>query len=224
MIRSGLVSQHLGGGFEKGYPHERNNHPRNRLERPVVFKDDRTILTPSAYSDPMKAQAITPSPVFYNDLFGKKVTPDERLYILRQAQGGKDKIQKAFISKPNLEAKPVKAIEGAPIQPEVDGIDGQEMLEEEEMAVDVVDPPPRQESIAEQSRATNEWINEGSIRGAFRDAAAGTLGFIAGDVSGAFAAIEGARYVDQYWNGGAVAETIRSNGDGPRHREIAPAA
>ena len=224
MIRSGLVNQQRGGGFENGYPHERNNHPRNRLGRPAVFTEDPTILTPSAYSDPMAIQAITPNPIFYNDLFGKRLTADERLYILRQAQGGKDRIQKTFISTPKLEAEPVKRVEGAPIQPEVDGIDGGEMLEEEEMAVDVVDPPPRQESIAEQARAENEWVNEGSIRGAFRDVAAGTLGFVAGDVPGAFAAIEGARLVDQYWNGGDVAQTIQSNGSGPRHREIAPAA
>lgn len=221
MIRSGLVNQRLGGGFERGYPTDRSRHPRNAMERPAVFASDSTILTPSQYSDPVQYKSVTPSPIFYNDLFGKKLTPDERLYLLRQAQQGTDRIQKQFDKNvPKLEAAPVKNVNGFPVQPAVDGVDGEELLEEEETAVDVVDPPPRQESAAEIDRATNEWVS----RGVLRDAAAGTLGFIVGDVPGAIGAITAAETIDYYWNGGDVNQIIKSNGTGPRQRDIAPAA
>lgn len=74
MIKSGLVNQKRGGGFEKGYPQQ--EYPKGKVEvvRPYVA-DDKTILKKSAYSSPMDYKAITPSPVDYNDIFAKKATP-----------------------------------------------------------------------------------------------------------------------------------------------------
>jgi hypothetical protein len=47
----------------------------------------------------MAYKAITPSPVQYNDIFRKKPTPDERLYILKQIQQGLDKVQKGILGR-----------------------------------------------------------------------------------------------------------------------------
>lgn len=106
MIKSGLVNQKRGGGFEKGYPQQ--EYPKGKVEvvRPYVA-DDKTILKKSAYSSPMDYKAITPSPVDYNDIFAKKATPDERLYILKQIQQGLDKIQKGILGKIPVSGPPV---------------------------------------------------------------------------------------------------------------------
>ena len=98
MIKSGLVNQRLGGGFEKGYPHQEYPKGRDEFIRPYVA-DDKTILKKSSYSSPLDYKAVTPSPVDYNDIFGRKSTPDERLYILKQIQQGLDKIQKGILGK-----------------------------------------------------------------------------------------------------------------------------
>lgn len=106
MIKSGLVNQKRGGGFEQGYPQQ--EYPKGRYEvvRPYVA-DDKTILKKSAYSSPLDYKAVTPSPVDYNDIFAKKATPDERLYILKQIQQGLDKIQKGILGKIPVSGPPV---------------------------------------------------------------------------------------------------------------------
>jgi hypothetical protein len=99
MIKSGLVNQKRGGGFEQGYPSQKYPKGRDEFIRPYVNNSDPTILRKSEYSDPMAYKAITPSPVQYNDIFSKKPTPDERLYILKQIQQGLDKVQKGLLGK-----------------------------------------------------------------------------------------------------------------------------
>lgn len=99
MIKSGLVNQKRGGGFEQGYPSQKYPRGRDEFIRPYVDNSDPTILRKSEYSDPMAYKAITPSPVQYNDIFRKKPTPDERLYILKQIQQGLDKVQKGILGK-----------------------------------------------------------------------------------------------------------------------------
>lgn len=99
MIKSGLVNQKRGGGFEQGYPSQKYPKGRDEFIRPYVNNSDPTILRKSEFSDPMAYKAITPSPVQYNDIFRKKPTPDERLYILKQIQQGLDKVQKGILGK-----------------------------------------------------------------------------------------------------------------------------
>lgn len=99
MIKSGLVNQKRGGGFEQGYPSQKYPRGRDEFIRPYVDNSDPTILRKSEFSDPMAYKAITPSPVQYNDIFRKKPTPDERLYILKQIQQGLDKVQKGILGK-----------------------------------------------------------------------------------------------------------------------------
>ena len=84
MLRSGLVNQHR-ARFEEGFPHERNNHPRDVLARPFV--EDRTfpILPKSWYAEPeLPVNAPDPIQPKYDDIFGKKTTPDERIYLYRE--------------------------------------------------------------------------------------------------------------------------------------------
>lgn len=99
MITSGLVNQKRGGGFQKGYPHERDPHPNEEFIRPYVA-EDKTILTPSSFSKPQKYKAVVPAPVEYNHIFGKKTTADERLYILKQIQQGLEKVEKGILAAP----------------------------------------------------------------------------------------------------------------------------
>jgi hypothetical protein len=106
MIKAGLVNTKRGGGFEKGYPQQDYPKGRHEIVRPYVA-DDKTILEKSAYSTPADYKAITPSPVNYNDIFAKKATPDERLYILKQIQQGLDKIQKGILGKIPVSGPPV---------------------------------------------------------------------------------------------------------------------
>ena len=82
MIRSGLVNNRRGGGFEEGYPHQRDNTPRDEIVRPYVDGIDTGMGTRS------DLKQIIPKPVSYNQIFGKKTTPDERLYLLRMVQKG----------------------------------------------------------------------------------------------------------------------------------------
>lgn len=111
MIKAGLVSQKRGGGFEQGYPNQKYPKGRDEFIRPYVNNSDPTILRKSEYSDPMAYKAVTPSPVQYNDLFRKKPTPDERLYILKQIQQGLDKVQKGILGK--IPGGPVVAVPSA---------------------------------------------------------------------------------------------------------------
>lgn len=95
MITSGLVNQRRGGGFQNGYPHQLP--AKSEFIRPYVSIVDKTILTPSSLTDPMQYETIVPSPVIYDDIFGKKATPDERLYVLRQIQQGIAQIEKVGV-------------------------------------------------------------------------------------------------------------------------------
>lgn len=205
MIKSGLVNQRLGGGFEKGYPNQFNQQ-RLEIERPVVFTQDKTVLEPS----PANMKAFTPSPVMYNDLFGKTLSPDERVYILRQAQQGEDQVQKTF----------VKLRKGLPDRP-MDPIQTPIVEDEKEAPVEVLPPQPIA-SPEDQEKAEEEWVNYG-LRDFARDTAAGTLGFIAGDVPGIFAGIETARALDratQTYFSSTTEKLVKSNGVGPRMRNM----
>lgn len=102
MIKSGLTNVQKAGYL--GYPHERDGNPRDRMERPFVALGDSTVMRKSDFSDPMAIKAITPAPVMYNDIFAKRTTADERLYILRQIQQGLDKIQRGILSKGGVQA------------------------------------------------------------------------------------------------------------------------
>ena len=100
MIHSGLVNQRRGGGFEKGYPSQRNNHPRDYTMRPWVSGFDLPIIEKSQYATPaapknsskigvpVKASAE----VAYRDIFGKTASPDVKYYlsqlVKRVARGG----------------------------------------------------------------------------------------------------------------------------------------
>lgn len=97
MIRSGLANVQKAGYL--GYPHERDPNPRNHMERPFVSLGDATILYKSDFSDPQANSTVTPSPVLYDDIFAKRTTPDERLYVLKQIQQGLSKIQKGLLGK-----------------------------------------------------------------------------------------------------------------------------
>lgn len=111
MIKSGLVNQKRGGGFEQGYPSQKYPKGRDEFIRPYVNNSDPTVLRKSEYSDPMAYKAVTPSPIQYNDIFRKKPTPDERLYILKQIQQGLDKVQKGILGK--IPGGPVVAVPSA---------------------------------------------------------------------------------------------------------------
>lgn len=105
MIRSGLTNVQKAGYL--GYPHERDRNPRNAVERPFVSVGDTTVLHKSDFSDPMANTTVTPSPVLYNDIFAKRTTADERLYVLKQIQQGLNKIQKGLLGK---DAEQVKGV------------------------------------------------------------------------------------------------------------------
>jgi hypothetical protein len=82
MIRSGLANTRIGGGFEEGYPHQRNTHTRDDTIRPYVDKID------TGFGKRSDISFVIPTPVSYNQIFTKKATPDERLYLLKLAQQG----------------------------------------------------------------------------------------------------------------------------------------
>lgn len=107
MIRSGLTNIQKAGYL--GYPHERDPNPRNQMERPFVSLGDATILYKSDFSDPQANSTVTPSPVLYDDIFAKRTTPDERLYVLKQIQQGLSKIQKGLLG------KDAKQVPGVPL-------------------------------------------------------------------------------------------------------------
>jgi hypothetical protein len=86
MIRSGLVNTRRGGGFENGYPHQRDNTPRDEIVRPYVDGFDTGMGKPTDFS------FVVPTPVKYTDIFSKRATPDERLYLLKMVQKGIEKI------------------------------------------------------------------------------------------------------------------------------------
>jgi len=199
MIKSGLTNSRMGGGFEKGYPHE-YKESNTIVQRPAGFnRDSPAMTTRTEYS------VVTPGQVFYRDLFGKKLTADERMYLLRQSQQGIDKTQKTFI----------KLRKGVPMLVDEPG------LLDEEQAVDEVLPPPEPVTEEQEEQAQNEWEEYG-VRDAIRDVASGALGFIAGDIAGVLPGIEAGRQLDNLFR--SPENLIRSNGIGPRMRDIAPAA
>jgi hypothetical protein len=83
MIRSGLVNTKRLGGFEEGYPHQRDNQPRDETIRPYVQGNDTPIGAASDFT------RIMPVAINYHKIFGKTLTPDERMYILREVQQGR---------------------------------------------------------------------------------------------------------------------------------------
>jgi len=97
MIRSGLANVQKAGYL--GYPHERDSTPRNDVERPFVSVGDGTVLQKSDFSDPLANPITVPAPVMYNDIFAKRTTADERLYVLRQIQQGLKNIQTGILGK-----------------------------------------------------------------------------------------------------------------------------
>jgi hypothetical protein len=97
MIRSGLANVQNAGYL--GYPHDREKNPRNDVERPFVSIGDETILKKSDLSDPLANSVTVPAPIMYNDIFAKRTTPDERVYVLKQIQQGLEKIQKGLLGK-----------------------------------------------------------------------------------------------------------------------------
>lgn len=82
MIKSGLVNQRR-ARFENGYPHQVDENPRDEVVRPYVQGSAFPILGKSEYAKP---SANPPNLVQtkYNDIFGKRTTPDERLYLLKE--------------------------------------------------------------------------------------------------------------------------------------------
>lgn len=108
MIKSGLVNQKRGGGFENGFPQQEYPKGRDEFIRPYVA-NDKTILKKSTFSTPTDYKAFTPSPVQYDDIFARKSTADERLYILKQIQQGFDKVQKGILGRLPAGAVPTPA-------------------------------------------------------------------------------------------------------------------
>ena len=86
MIRSGLVNQRKGGGFEEGYFHQRDNTPRDEVMRPYVDGFDTGMGKPTDFS------FVVPKPVSYSNIFSKTITPDERIYLLKMVQMGVKRI------------------------------------------------------------------------------------------------------------------------------------
>lgn len=102
MIRSGLVNVRRGGGFEQGYPHQRDNTPRDEIVRPYVDGFD------TGMGEPTNMTVIVPKPVAYTDIFSKKATPDERLYLLGMVQKGVSQMASAMNrGRPKLESAPL---------------------------------------------------------------------------------------------------------------------
>ena len=95
MIVSGLCIQRR-GNLKRGFRSVRDQNPRNEIERPFVQKDIYTTLKKSNYVKPLN-QEFVENQVFYNNIFGKTLTPDEKVYMLRE----KSRAGKMF--KPNNE-------------------------------------------------------------------------------------------------------------------------
>lgn len=179
MIKSGLVKQKR-AQFEQGFPHQINLTPRDEVVRPYVALGDPIVGPKSSFSSPLEYKAITPSPVDYNDIFGKKTSPDERLYMLRQIQQGFDKVQRGIIGRvppnttPPAEPDTAPTSTPAPIEPPAmmpptnEGVvsampemlaetdeeeffsSPEDLFEQEELAVDVVGPRPTFSPVQER--------------------------------------------------------------------------
>jgi hypothetical protein len=189
MIRSGLVNQRRGGGFEEGFPHQRDNNPRDEVIRPYVDGIDTGFGTRSDISQ------IIPTPVSYDDIFGKKATPSERLYLFKMSQKSKKAPRLSMRAEmqglpeaipPKLPqykepTKPVEPVE--PREPEqprepsieqpprveeegylpdliMEDVDDEELLNDELMAEEVVYPPIHQETYEEDMAAVESWTDQ----------------------------------------------------------------
>lgn len=191
MIRSGLVNNRRGGGFEKGYPSQRDNTPRDEIIRPYVDGMDTGMGKPSDFS------FVVPNPVSYSNIFSKKVTPDERLYLLKMAQKGAAQIASSENrGRPKFESAPLPSGGGggmdAPDDGDMDAPDDGDMetpddggraipdysddiavpditdiADEELQGVDVVYGAIHQPTFAEEETALDEWI-QGDFDGRFR--------------------------------------------------------
>lgn len=104
MIRSGLANVQKAG--YTGYTHERDPNARNDIARPFVSVGDETVLKKSDYSDPLANPITVPAPIMYNDIFAKKTTADERVYVLKQIQKGLEKIQKGILGRDSQQVIP----------------------------------------------------------------------------------------------------------------------
>jgi len=179
MIRSGLVNQHKGDGFNKGFPHQRNNNARDETIRPYVDTID------TGFGKPSDIKQTAPAAVKYRQIFTKSATPDERLYLLKQAQLGiskqtsirREPVPMPSAAPPTLPSQPPEQPVGEAVPAEVDdnampeliaetptseqGFFPEEPLFDEEMrAEDVVYPPIHQETFAEDERAQEDWIDQ----------------------------------------------------------------
>jgi hypothetical protein len=83
MIRSGLVNQRRGGGFEKGFSSDHDAMNRYRHEiNDVEVKPKVGISKQTLFSQPQSEISTTTSnETVYRDIFGKTTTADERFYI-----------------------------------------------------------------------------------------------------------------------------------------------
>lgn len=89
MIHSGLVNQRRGGGFENGYPSQRINHPRDQEMRPWVSGFDLPVMEKSQFATPSAPEGSSKegvpvkasAQVFYNDIFGKSLSPNAKYYL-----------------------------------------------------------------------------------------------------------------------------------------------
>jgi CRISPR/Cas system-associated exonuclease Cas4 (RecB family) len=102
MIRSGLVNQRKGGGFQQGFPHQRDNTPRDEVLRPYVDGFDTGMGKPS------NPKVVIPQRVSYAKIFSKNTTPDERLYLLKMVEKGVKKISEQLDKgRPDVESLPL---------------------------------------------------------------------------------------------------------------------
>jgi hypothetical protein len=174
MIRSGLVNNRKGGGFQDGYPHQRDNTPRDEIVRPYVDGIDTGM---GARSD---LKQIVPKPVSYNQIFGKTTTPDERLYLLKMVQKGmvtapETKTGRPTVSAPPLPTRVESTDESSTVVEEdtmpnlmmesdveedeevqEDMLQG-DMLLDEMRAQDVVEPVIHQNTLDEDMLANETW-------------------------------------------------------------------
>lgn len=80
MIRSGLLIQRR-AEFEEGYPSDYTDSIVKRTARPYVQTEIDTTLPVSNFAKP----SYNPDKsVFYDDIFSKRVTPDESLYLYQK--------------------------------------------------------------------------------------------------------------------------------------------
>jgi hypothetical protein len=92
MITSGLVNQKR-ARFDNGFIHQRDVNARDTTIRPYQSGVDMPIVDKSSYASPSPTEFTkqgtrvkTQAQVFYNDIFGKNVTPTQRIYLFNMLQ------------------------------------------------------------------------------------------------------------------------------------------